>query len=184
MNACHGCYWYDPPPAPPCALREKLGYDTTPGAAACRFRQAREALGDPWAVVTGAERLASMNPAEILEACHHADASSEVDMGDGRTLHVCCDCWNASVYRRRELRKQELAELAKREPCQKCGRHRANWIACHRFHICGRCKRELEREAYRVAASSPLGIFTPAYTPDTRTWAYPTLEEWPGKVTT
>jgi hypothetical protein len=48
---------------------------------------------------------------EILRACHHADRqTSEVQMGHGEILMVCCQCWNASVAARRSARKQQLAD--------------------------------------------------------------------------
>ena len=52
-----------------------------------------------------------MTQDEILRACHHTDRqTSEVRMGHGEILMVCCECWNASVYARRSARKAQLAD--------------------------------------------------------------------------
>jgi hypothetical protein len=52
-----------------------------------------------------------MTQDEILRACSHADRlTSEVTMGRGEIINVCCDCWNASVAARRSARKAQLAE--------------------------------------------------------------------------
>jgi hypothetical protein len=47
----------------------------------------------------------------ILRNCQHTDRQrSDVDMGQGERLLVCCDCWNAGVTARRADRKAQLAE--------------------------------------------------------------------------
>ncbi len=47
---------------------------------------------------------------EILRACDHSDRQrAETNMGRGEILKVCADCWNASVYARRQDRKLQLA---------------------------------------------------------------------------
>jgi hypothetical protein len=53
-----------------------------------------------------------MNTQEtILRNCQHTDRQrSDVDMGHGERLPVCCECWNASVAARRADRKAQLAE--------------------------------------------------------------------------
>lgn len=53
-----------------------------------------------------------MNAQEtILRNCQHTDRQrSDVDMGHGERLPVCCHCWNASVQARRADRKKQLAE--------------------------------------------------------------------------
>lgn len=52
-----------------------------------------------------------MTQDQILRACDHTDRqTSEVTMGHGETIKVCCECWNASVAARRSARKTHLAE--------------------------------------------------------------------------
>ena len=48
-----------------------------------------------------------------LRACNHSPRPCEVNLGTNRKpeiLHVCSDCWNASVVARRTERKAQLAE--------------------------------------------------------------------------
>jgi hypothetical protein len=52
-----------------------------------------------------------MTQDQILRACDHTDRqTSEVTMGHGEIIKVCCQCWNASVSARRNARKLQLAE--------------------------------------------------------------------------
>ncbi len=121
--------------------------------------------------MTSAEMYAAAN--HILEECQHGDATCEVSHPDGRTLHVCCDCWNRHIYARRAARKQELAEWRATLPtCQRCGQRPGNWRV-GAWSLCGRCKRATEREHYaNLARAGGLAVFVTGPCVDTSGWAY------------
>lgn len=50
---------------------------------------------------------------DVILACRHATApgyESDTRLADGRRVHCCCQCWNASVAVRRRILKEELEE--------------------------------------------------------------------------
>lgn len=54
-----------------------------------------------------------MTQITILRACNHSHRPCEVNLGTNRkpeVIHVCSDCWNASVYAQRDERKAQLAD--------------------------------------------------------------------------
>jgi len=102
---------------------------------------------------------------KILESCPHPHDAYNA---------WCCECWNAYVYKRREIRKRELAAFKKTLPaCHRCGVKPGNWnLAGH--PLCGKCKNLTAREHHAVAAGfGVMAIFGVGQLfTDTSAWAY------------
>ena len=107
---------------------------------------------------------------QILLDCAHANATCEVTMGKGQPRRlVCCACWNAHVYARREADKAR--RQAEPKDCMRCGNHPHRWNYGG-YQLCGRCKTATEREHNKaLAGHGVLGIFATQLLVKTDTWA-------------
>lgn len=86
----------------------------------------------------------------ILHNCSHdGHKNCEVDLGHGRRLWCCVECWNAHVAARRAARKQQIAEFNASQPqCDRCGKHPYVW-QFGPYRLCSRCKNTVNREHWQ-----------------------------------
>ena len=80
----------------------------------------------------------------------------------------CCACWNTYVYRRRAIRKAELAQRP--ADCQRCGRRPHTYLLAG-LSLCGRCKTLTLTEHHQaLAKAGHLAIFAQGLLVDTSQW--------------